>query len=299
MAGAILLVDDSIPLHRLVGHQLEPDQIKLHSAYDGESALALALSHRPDLILMDVDLPQLDGFEACRRLKTNPVTASIPIIFLSADSIDADKIKGLDLGAMDYITKPFKPEELRARVRAALRSKNDLDAATMIDGLTGLWNGQYFQIQLTAKLALARRMGRSLACIVADVDHLDALNASRGRDFGNDVLRSVARIMLGQLRAEDTVCRLDGGRFGLLICGANRAGAAHLTDRLRAQIERQLPPRGSKIAVTCSFGVADTHIADDASILDRADAAVDRAKQSGRNRVCIARHLAEEEQLAA
>jgi two-component system, cell cycle response regulator len=299
MAGAILLVDDSIPLHRLVEHQLEADQIKLHSAYDGESALALAASHRPDLILMDVDLPQLDGFEACRRLQTNPATANIPIIFLSADSLATDKVKGLDMGAMDYITKPFKPQELRARVRAALRSKHDLDAATMIDGLTGLWNGSYFQIQLTAKLSLARRTGRPLACIVADIDHLDAINASRGRDFGNEVLRSVGRVLLGQLRGEDTVCRLDGGCFAMLVPGANRAGAAHLTDRLREQIQRQLQPHGWAAGVTCSFGVADTHIADDATILDRARTAVGRAKQSGRNRVCIARHLAEEEHAAA
>lgn len=299
MADAILLVDDSIPLHRLVAHQLEADQVKLHSAYDGESALTLAASHRPELILMDVDLPRLDGFEACRRLQANPATAGIPIIFLSADSIDANKIRGLELGAVDYITKPFKPEELRARVRAALRSKQDLDAATMIDGVTGLWNRAYFEIQLAAKLSLARRTGRSLACIVGDVDHLEAINVSRGRDFGNDILRSVARILLGQLRAEDTVCRLDGGRFALLVCGANRGGAAHLTDRLRDQIQRQLQPRGLTAGVTCSFGVADTNIADDATILERADAAVDRAKQSGRNRVCIARHLAEEEDLAA
>jgi putative two-component system response regulator len=146
MARAILLADDSIPLHRLVKHQLAADQITVHSAYDGESALAMAASHRPDLILLDVDLPQLDGFEACRRLGTNPATTNIPIIFLTADSITADKVKGLELGAIDYITKPFRPEELRARIRAALRCKHDLDTATMIDGLTGLWNSAYFQI---------------------------------------------------------------------------------------------------------------------------------------------------------
>jgi diguanylate cyclase (GGDEF)-like protein len=300
MSRAILLVDDSIPLHRLIGHQLEPDQITVHSAYDGDSALALAALHRPDLILMDVDMPQLDGFEACRRLQSNPTTANIPIIFLSADSVAVDKVKGLDLGAIDYITKPFKPEELRARVRAALRSKRELDTATMVDGLTGLWNGAYLQIQLAAKLSLARRVGRPLACIVADVDHLEAINAGRGRDFGNEVVRLVARILSSQLRAEDTLCRIDGGRFALLVAGANRAAAAHLTDRLRGEIQRQLQSRGpAALGVTCSFGVADTHIADDATILDRAHAAVGRAKESGRNRVCIARHLAEEEQAAA
>ena len=300
MSRAILLVDDSIPLHKLVGHQLEPDQITVHSAYDGDSALALAALHRPDLILLDVDMPQLDGFETCRRLQGNPLTANIPIIFLSADSIAADKIKGLDLGAIDYITKPFKSEELRARVRAALRCKHDLDAATMVDGLTGLWNSAYLQIQLAAKLALARRTGKPLACIVGEIDHLEAINASRGGDFGNEILRSVARILLSQLRAEDTVCRIDGGQFALLVPCANRAAAARLTERLRGEIQRQMQTRASATSgVTCSFGVADTHIADDAAILDRAVAAVGRAKQFGPNRVCIARHLAEEEHAAA
>jgi diguanylate cyclase (GGDEF)-like protein len=300
MSRAILLVDDSIPLHKLVRHQLEPDQVTVHSAYDGDSALVLAASQRPDLILMDVDMQQLNGFEACRRFQANPATANVPIIFLSAHSIADDKVKGLDLGAIDYITKPFKPQELRARVRAALRCKRDLDAATMVDGLTGLWNSAYLQIQLAAKLSLARRTGRPLACIVADIDHLEAINSSRGRDFGNEVLRSVARILLSQLRAEDTVCRIDEGQFALLVPGANRAAAAHLTDRLRGEIQRQLHTRGSAtLGVTCSFGVADTHIADDATILNRALTAVGRAKQYGRNRVCIARHLAEEEPVAA
>jgi diguanylate cyclase (GGDEF)-like protein len=279
---------------------LEPDEITVHSAYDGDSALALAASLRPDLILMDVDMPQLDGFEACRRLQANPATAIIPVIFLSADTIAADKVKGLDLGAIDYITKPFKSEELRARIRAALRCKRDLDAATMVDGLTGLWNSAYLQIQLEAKLSLARRTDRPLACIVAEIDHLEAINTSRGSDFGAEVLRSVSRILLSQLRAEDTVCRIDAGRFALLVSGANRVAAAHLTDRLRGEIQRQLQTRGSaRLGVTCSFGVADTHIADDATILNRAIIAVERARQSGCNRVCIARHLAEEEQVAA
>jgi diguanylate cyclase (GGDEF)-like protein len=152
---------------------------------------------------------------------------------------------------------------------------------------------------LTAKLSLARRSGRPLACIVAEVDNLDAISLARGRDFGNELLRTVARILLGQLRAEDTICRLEGGRFALLVSGANRAGAAHLTERLYSGIQRQLESHRWTKGTTCSFGVADTHIADDATLLDRAHAAAARAQQSAHNRVCIARHLAEEEHAAA
>src|SRR5437762_1926392 len=107
MLQTVLIVDDSIPLHKLVKTHLEPDSIAVQSAYDGESAIAKAVSLHPDLILLDVDMPQLDGFEVCRRLKANPQTANIPLIFLTASTVIADRVKGLDLGAADYMAKPF------------------------------------------------------------------------------------------------------------------------------------------------------------------------------------------------
>lgn len=295
MSKTVLIVDDSIPVHKLVKTHLEADPLVLHSAYDGESGLAAAASLRPDLILLDVDMQSLDGFEVCRRLKAHSSTAVIPVIFLTADSILTDKVRGLDLGAADYITKPFKPEELRARVRSALRARHELDTTAMVDGMTGLWNRAYLEVQLVAQLSLSRRSGRALACIVADVDHLRETNARHGEAAGNEVLRMIGRIMLGQCRTEDVVCRIGGGKFAILVAGTNRAGAARIADRVRGEIERQLRVRGPvEMNVTCSFGVSDTLVAAEEALLELADSASHRAKKCGRNTVAIARPPSEE-----
>ncbi len=116
MSNSILIIDDSPHLHKLVVAHLKADPIVVHSATDGESGLAAATELQPGLILLDVDMPALGGFEVCRQLKAGPATSAIPVMFVTADGTLMDKVRGLDLGAVDYLTKPFKPEELRARV---------------------------------------------------------------------------------------------------------------------------------------------------------------------------------------
>ena len=127
MAQTVLIVDDSAPLHALVKVHLGDDAVLIHSAYDGSTALIAAASLRPDLILLDVDMPDMNGFEVCRCLKANAATADIPVIFLAAGTSADEKVCGLNLQAVDYITKPFDPAELCARVRSALRTKRLLD----------------------------------------------------------------------------------------------------------------------------------------------------------------------------
>jgi DNA-binding response OmpR family regulator len=127
MPQTILIVDDSPPLHELLKAHLSSNEVILESAFNGPSALVIAASVQPDLILLDIDMPDMDGFEVCRLLKEDPDTESIPIIFLTARAAPADKVLGLNLQAMDYIVKPFNGEELCARVRSALRTKRLLD----------------------------------------------------------------------------------------------------------------------------------------------------------------------------
>jgi diguanylate cyclase (GGDEF)-like protein len=286
--NSILIVDDSPNLHKLIRAYLEEETIAIHSAYNGADGITAAAKLRPGLILLDLDMPVLDGFEVCRRLKANPTTRSLPIIFLTAD-VSADKqIKGLDLGANDYMTKRFKPEELRARIRAALRVKPLLDDIAMVDGLTKLWNRNYLKHHLPAQLSLAQRTARPLTCIFGDVDHLENINRWHNESLGDEILRSVAQILASQGRTEDMVCYLENGRFALLLPGTHQAGATLLADRARAEIERQLKfVNGVAINATCSFGVADNRSGSDQTLLDRADAALYRAKRSGRNCVSL------------
>lgn len=295
MSQTVLLVDDSIPLHKLVRAQLEAEQVEVHSAYDGEAALSAAVSIRPALILLDVDMPELDGFEVCRRLKSNPTTAAIPVIFLTANSLTGDKVRGFDTGGADYVTKPFKPEELRARVRAALRAKHQLEKTSMVDAMTGLWNRSYLELHLKAQLSLARRSNRPLSCLMIEIDRFATMASTFGAGPALEAIRGIARISLSQVRAEDLTCRYAESKIIVLLNGANRAVASRVAERLRHEIERQLAVvEGAPIGLTCSIGVADTLVASDETLVDRADTAVSRARQCGRNAVFVARPTTEE-----
>jgi diguanylate cyclase (GGDEF)-like protein len=211
------------------------------------------------------------------------------VMFVTADSSLSDKVKGLNLGAVDYITKPFKPEELQARVQAALRSRRQLAATSLVDIVSGLWNESYLQQHLPAQLSQARRSGRPLSCVTANIDGLQRINHEKGQTIGNEIVRSVAHILLSHCRAEDIACRCND-KFVLLLPATSRAGAAKLADRARMEIQRQLRHRaGQGIDVTCSFGITDTQGESDTWIIDRADAALHRAKQSGGNNVATSR----------
>ena len=165
MKNSILIVDDSPNLHKLIRAYLEEETIAIHSAYNGSDGITAAAKLRPDLILLDLDMPILDGFEVCRRLKANPLTQSLPIIFLTVDvSADKQDQRGhLDLGANDYMTKlASSPEELRtAAFERRLRVKPLLDDIAMVDGLTKLWNRTYLDLHLPAQLSLAQRTSRA------------------------------------------------------------------------------------------------------------------------------------------
>jgi DNA-binding response OmpR family regulator len=128
MLAKVLIVDDAPPIHALLRVHLQDEPIEIQSAYYGESALRMIAESQPDLVLLDIDMRRgIDGFEVCRRLRDDPVTMNIPVIFLTGSADTEQKVCGLELGATDYITKPFHPAELRARVRAALRAKSRVD----------------------------------------------------------------------------------------------------------------------------------------------------------------------------
>jgi len=289
MTAKILLIDDSPSIHKLVKVRLGKEQVEIHSCYDGAAGLAAALEIHPDLILLDVELPGRDGFAICADLKSNVETMNVPIIFLTGAASTADKIRGLELGATDYITKPFDPAELTARVRASLRTSylvELLSKKAMIDGLTGLWNRAYLDNRISSELSGAARSGRSLSCIMADVDEFKGINDTCGHSFGDQVLRSIGATFTRACRNEDIVCRYGGEEFTILLPGTTSAQAVELAERLRAAVEATtMPFRETNVAITCSFGVASWNGHATSCILEQADRALYLAKCSGRNRV--------------
>jgi two-component system cell cycle response regulator len=293
MADKILVIDDSPDIHTLVKVRLGKEQVVIHCASDGASGLAEAREFRPDLILLDIDMPERDGFAVCADLKADSMTRDIPIIFLSGATSTKDKIRGLELGATDYVTKPFDPAELLARVRASLRTRELVELLSkkaMIDGLTGLWNRTYLDAHVTIELSSARRSDQPLSCIMADVDCFKSINDTYGHSFGDDVLRAIAAIFTQNCRVEDIVCRYGGEEFTILLPNTPLADAAALAERLRLAIEAwPFVYRLDPVSVTCSLGVANLRASIPPSILELADQALYCAKHSGRNRVEICR----------
>lgn len=288
MSQKVLIIDDAEAVHRLVKARLSDERLEVHSAFDSESGLKAASAVQPDLILLDVNLGPADGFRVCRDLKADPMTMAIPLIFLTAATDTEHKIRGLELGAVDYITKPFDAAELRARVRATLRTKylmDLLEKRAMIDGLTGLWNRACFERRLPAEISLARRAEHPLSCVVLDVDHFKSVNDRFGHRCGDAVLAGVANLMSSRCRAEDAACRYGGEEFVMLLPNTGPAGAAVLAEDLRKSIEQNsFAHDGQSVRVTCSMGVAGG-IGADMTLFERADKALYQAKSAGRNNV--------------
>ena len=293
MTQRVLIIDDSQDIHDLVRVGLHGEPVDLHSAFNGPTGIALARAISPDLILLDVDMPKPDGFEVCRNIKSDPVLSAIPIVFLSGASSTAEKVRGLDLGATDYITKPFDSAELRARVGVALRTKYLVDLLAqraMIDSLTGLFNRAHFEQRLVAEVSLARRAGTNLSCLMLDVDHFKLVNDQFGHSAGDMVLRSLAQVLKDSCRLEDIAYRLGGEEFVVLLSNTAAANATILAERLRqALADMRVTFRGTVIQTTCSIGVADLATSGEDGILHAADQALYCAKNNGRNQVQTAK----------
>ena len=288
----LLIIDDCESVHALLKVRLRGEPVEIASASNAADGIAAAKAGRPDLILLDVDMPAMDGFEACRRLKADPDTMQAPVIFLTGSATTEQKIRGLEMGAIDYIAKPFEPAELRARVRAALRTKYLIDLLAQraqIDGLTGTWNRAYLDARLTSETSLSRRTGRPLSCVMLDIDRFKQLNDAHGHPFGDEVIRSVAQVVQATVRNEDVVCRYGGEEFAVLLPNTTPEAALALAERLRTAVAQlALRHDGRDVPVTCSVGVSNAQANPPPSIIELADRALYQAKRDGRNRVVAA-----------
>jgi diguanylate cyclase (GGDEF)-like protein len=292
----LLAIDDSELIHRLLQVRLQGERLELHGALSAQEGLQKARELMPEVILLDIELDTMDGFEVLTHLKSDPKTQDIAVIFISAVSDTMDRVRGLDLGAVDFIAKPFEVAELKARVRSALRMQHlvkMLEHRAQIDSLSGLWNRRYFDQRLQQEWSEARRHGRSLSLIMCDVDRFKRLNDQFGHPFGDQVIERVAQILSGG-RGSDITCRYGGEEFGVILPSTAADRALEVAERHRVAIESHTWSGHDDVIVTSSFGVADlTSLPTDAGmeqLVQAADMALYRAKQSGRNRVELATH---------
>jgi diguanylate cyclase (GGDEF)-like protein len=284
MLPNVLMVDDSNPIHALVRLHLEPHALELHSAFSGESGLSMAASVHPSLILLDVNMPQIDGFEVCRRLKANPQTTDSAVLFLTGDTAPYNMSKGLSLGAVDYMIKPLEPAVLRTRVQQALRLQHRKMRSPLIDTLTGLWNESCLKEQLAAHVTWAGREGQPVACIMVNVDTIKQPGESFDDVAGEAILCAVADIFLQQCRgSDDTVYCCGENTFAAVLSQTSRAGAERMAERIRVQVENELQREDGGAMARISFGTVDSTTQPGVSLLDRAFAMAQRARQVVRN----------------
>jgi diguanylate cyclase (GGDEF)-like protein len=291
----ILVADDDPDILTMVSTLLLREGYGVIPATNGVEALSLAQSALPDLLVLDIAMPGMDGYSVCREVRASGPEAP-PVIFLTARVETQDRVVGLDAGAVDYIVKPFSAAELRARVRAALRTKRDTDrllVAAATDPLTGLLNRSQLGPRVGELVAASRRTGRPLACLMVDLDFFKTVNDTYGHQAGDAVLVEVARRLGDAKRASDVLVRYGGEEFLALLPETDLDGALVVAEKFRAGIADepvviQSEAHGPiEVSVRASVGVSwlDDGMYDAALLVAAADDALYRAKERGRNRV--------------
>jgi diguanylate cyclase (GGDEF)-like protein len=303
MSVRILVVEDTKAVREQIRDVLLKDRLaqEVIEATDGLKGFKLLASHRPDLVICDITMPQLDGFKFLEMRSSRHELGSIPVLMLTASGDVENKVKALERGAVDYITKPFDDSELTARVKVHLQIKSLqdelrhanalLEKLAITDGLTSVYNRRYLMDALEKEFQRAKRYEEPFAVILIDVDHFKNVNDNFGHQMGDFVLRELAQILFQQLRDTDIVGRYGGEEFVILLPGTDLHGAVSLADRVRGLVEKHPFRWGDAFArITLSAGVvAYPHpsLQSPDDIVKQADAALYRAKKQGRNAVQV------------
>lgn len=289
----ILIVDDTAKNLQVLGSVLKAEKYKIAIANNGNQAISIANEIKPDLILLDVMMPELDGFETCKKLKSLSRTEDVPIIFLTAKVETEDIIEGFKAGAVDYITKPFNSYELKARVKTHIELKISMDLLeqknmilkklSITDGLTGLFNHRYITDSLSRLIEENNRYRQPLSIAMLDIDNFKKINDDLGHLFGDEVLVRIASSIESDLRKTDLVGRYGGEEFLVLFAHTNLKGAVESVERIIRNVEK-LKWENNNIGITISAGICEKKDEDILALLKEVDHLLYSAKKNGKNR---------------
>ena len=310
----ILIVDDSLFNREILRRMLVSDetapacpddaQCIVVTATSGKEALEKAIEDKPDLILLDIIMPGMSGFEVLEQLKASEATKSVPVIIVSGLTDEEDEEKGLSLGAVDYIAKPFKKAIVIARIKTHLKIVEQMriiERLSYLDVLTNIPNRRSFDKYIAIEWKRSIRENNPLGILMVDIDFFKNFNDKYGHRQGDEVLKTVSAELTSALkRPADFAARWGGEEFIVLLPNTGESGAAHVAEQIRLKIENTIVPSISDesgpdpLKVTVSIGVASIFpSAEDtaADLIEQADKALYRAKESGRNRVCSQQHF--------
>jgi two-component system cell cycle response regulator len=296
----VLVAEDSKVVRAVLRSHLEEQGYTVVEAEDGNAALGACRSAAPDAVLLDIEMPGLDGYQVLAALKDDPELCDLPVVFLTGRTSTEDVVEGLRLGAHDYLKKPFEASELIARVSAAVRVKTlqdelrkrnvELGLLSRTDVLTNLANRRHIEERLYELASLTHRHRQNLAVLMLDIDHFKAVNDTVGHAGGDAVLREFASRLRHALREEDVAGRWGGEEFLVLLSLTDIAGAVILGERICTAIAAEPFELAdhSALAVTVSCGCAVDDGQNPEELVKRADEALYAAKEGGRNRVVAA-----------
>jgi two-component system cell cycle response regulator len=298
----VLLVEDDIKDSKLIQQLVFNEPYRLKIVTTGEEAIELAQHEKIDLILLDIILPKMDGYQVCQYLKNNTSTCDIQIVMISCLADLESKLKGVEEGVDDFLVKPIDSRQLRSRINALLKKKSYLDQLQMhrdkviglaiTDGLTQLYNQSYFKRYVEIEIARALNRDYLIGLLMADLDNFKKYNDTLGHVFGDNILKEVAKIIKMNIREIDFPARYGGEEFVVVFPYADTESVLRIAEKIRKSVENHIFPEASTLQlsnITVSIGIAfcptDATKADD--LIEKADYMLYRAKKSGKNQVCI------------
>jgi len=287
----ILIVDDTIANLDILVELL--DEYDVIDATNGKDALEIANEEHIDLVLLDIMMPNMDGYEVCTRLKSNNKTKDIPIIFITAKVDEESIAKAYNVGGSDYVRKPFFPKELLSRVDKELNLQDvmqQLKLLALTDPLTKLYNRRFFLDSSQTVLEMAKRLKMPLSLMMIDIDKFKNINDTYGHQVGDEIIKLLANLFLNGQRKSDISCRYGGEEFVVLLPQTSTKTAESVAEKLRSSVQKSyfILSSEEEVKFTISIGVSTVNLAQDINIekaLKRADDALYIAKESGRNQV--------------
>jgi diguanylate cyclase (GGDEF)-like protein len=300
-APKILVVDDEPTILDILTRRLQSLGCEVSTLSGGTGVPERAREYEPDIILLDVMMPDLDGFSVLRALKADADVQDIPVVMMTAKTEVESRVKGLDLGAHDYVSKPYETTELVARLRAALRVKQlqdslklanrQLERLATIDPLTDLPNRRELDEEFSLAIERSRRTGDQVSVLMLDLDHFKRINDNYGHQVGDEALREIGRLLRGRRRITDLVARYGGEEFVWVLPGASTNDAVELAEWVRRSVgAMSVDTSQGPVALAVTVGVttyvpAEHGAVSASSVLEVADTALREAKEAGRDRV--------------
>jgi two-component system cell cycle response regulator len=306
----ILVVDDKVNNRLLLNTYLVSAGYQVQLTNSGEEALKIVVENQPHLIILDVLLPKMNGYEVCRTVKLSEKSRFIPVILVTALHGEEERMNGIEAGADDFIGRPINKLELLTRVKSLLRirrlhedleqkilelerAKLQLQQLAVTDGLTGLYNYQYFKHKIQIEVSRSQRHGLPVSLLMMDIDFFKMYNDHFGHPLGDRILRRFSNLLFEHVRQIDILSRYGGEEFALILPGTSKENAKIVAEKLRTLIEKSYFPLSEKLPfgrVTMSVGVScfPTDAKNEEELIHLADQALYSAKKEGRNRTVLA-----------